>query len=129
MTETVLLVDDDPMILQLLKQLFRLDGYEVALASDGLEAVDKAKEVQPDIIVMDYMMPQLNGLAACEKIISASETSGIPIIIFSANSHPGIAEKSRKAGATLYLDKSISIPVGLAEAVTEILTEKASAPA
>lgn len=124
--ELVLLVDDDPMILQLLKQLFKMDGYSVALAKNGLEAVDKAKEIKPDIIVMDYMMPELNGLAACRQLNDTPETADIPVVIFSANVHPDLPEQSRQAGAKMYLDKSINIPVGLTEAVSAILMTKPS---
>lgn len=122
-SKLILLVDDDPMILQLVKQLFELDGYNVALAKNGVEAIEKAVTLQPDVIVMDYMMPKLNGIAACQRINGAPETADIPIVIFSANANPDLPEQSRRAGAAIYLDKSLSIPVGLSEAVSKVLLE------
>ena len=64
----VLIVDDEPMIRLLLNQLLQMDGYSVEEAKNGVDAVGKAKELMPDLIVMDYMMPKLDGISACKEI-------------------------------------------------------------
>ncbi|MEM7335053.1 MAG: response regulator [Chloroflexota bacterium] len=117
----VLIVDDEPMIRLLLNQLLQMDGYSVEEAKDGADAVGKAKTLKPDIIVMDYMMPQLDGISACKEINETPETSDVPIIMLSANSKPELVKQSQEAGAELFLDKSNNIPTGLTDAIKKLL--------
>jgi CheY-like chemotaxis protein len=123
MKAKVLIVDDDPMICQLLDRLLTLGGYIVNVAYDGLDAVAATKNIKPDLIVMDYMMPKLDGLAACEQILSTSDTADVPIIMFSAHSNPLIAQKACDIGAKLFLNKTTSMPTGLLDAIERLLVE------
>lgn len=122
MKKLVLIVDDEPMIRLLLNQLLQMDGYSVEEANNGKDAIGKAKILKPDVIVMDYMMPLLDGLSACKALSEMPETANVPIIMLSANTKPDMIEKSRLAGADIFLDKSNNIPVGLSNAIKEILT-------
>ncbi len=117
----VLIVDDEPMIRLLLNQLLQMDGYSVEEAKNGEDAIDKAKMLMPDVIIMDYMMPKLDGISACKEITDAPETANVPVIMLSANSKPELVQKSQEAGAELFLDKSNNIPTGLTEAIKKLL--------
>ncbi|MDG1285844.1 MAG: response regulator, partial [Flavobacteriaceae bacterium] len=64
----ILLVDDEPDILEILSYNLSAEGYSISTASNGLEAVKKAKKHQPHLIIMDVMMPEMDGIEACEKI-------------------------------------------------------------
>lgn len=121
MNKRILIVDDEPMIRLLLNRLLSLDGYVVQEAQNGAEAIGKAKVHIPDLIVMDYMMPKLDGLSACRVLRQQPETAQVPIIILSANTCPDIVTESLKAGANQFLDKALSIPTGLTCMVNKML--------
>jgi two-component system KDP operon response regulator KdpE len=96
----VLLVDDQPKILRFLEVKLRLSGHEVMTASSGQEAVKLAETANPSIIVLDLVMPGMDGLEVLEKLRSFSN---VPIIASSARS--GYADKALSLGATRYLPK------------------------
>lgn len=125
MQKLILIVDDEPMIRHLLLQLLRLDGYSVEEARDGLEALSKAKAHKPDLILMDYMMPNLDGVSASIELRQQPETADVPIIMLSAVSQPDIVDKGMKAGIRVFLDKSRSVPEGLSKAIQKIFDEEA----
>jgi arginyl-tRNA synthetase len=81
---TVLVVDDDPVIVKLLEVNFVMDGYEVLTANDGDEGLARARAEQPDVIILDVMMPGVNGLDVARSLKGHDETSHIPIILLSA---------------------------------------------
>lgn len=126
MKKLILIVDDEPMIRLLLNQLLQLDGYSVEEAQNGSDAIDKAKALKPDIIVIDYMMPVLDGLSACKEISQAPETADVPIIMLSANTKPELIRRSKEVGADLFLDKSENIPKGLIKAIDQLLANRPS---
>src|SRR5579884_1202431 len=80
----VLCVDDDPVIQKLLQVNFEMEGYEVVVAGDGVEAIERARDSAPDLIILDVMMPRMNGLEAARALKEDAGTSAIPIIILSA---------------------------------------------
>lgn len=121
MKKRILIVDDDLMIHQLLRHILEFEGYRVDTAKDGVEGVDKAKSFQPDLVLMDYMMPNLDGLAGCKAIKTDPQTKNIPVIILSAHSGVDMPQLAKNAGALLFLDKSSNIPGGLLEVVDELL--------
>ena len=122
MNKLILIVDDEPMIRHLLNQLLRLDGYVVQEASDGEDAILKVKHKKPDLIVMDYMMPNLDGLSACRELRRQPDMDDVPIIMLSAITKPEIIEKSLNAGANRFLDKTGSIPDGLTNLIHQYLS-------
>ncbi|HBL79752.1 MAG TPA: DNA-binding response regulator, partial [Aequorivita sp.] len=65
---TILLVDDEPDILEIIRYNLNSEGYKVETAENGLEAIELAKNVKPQLIIMDVMMPKMDGIEACEKI-------------------------------------------------------------
>ncbi|HEV2368355.1 MAG TPA: response regulator [Acidimicrobiales bacterium] len=102
---TILVADDDPVIQKLLQVNFQMEGYEVVLAGDGLEAVEKAGQVSPDLIVLDVMMPRMNGLDAAERLKADPVTASIPIIILSAKAQEIDVKAGRATGADDYMTK------------------------
>lgn len=80
----VLLVDDDPDFVEAVKVIVETGGYEVRVAYDGQEGLDAVAEEKPDLIVLDVMMPVMNGHEACAKLKADPATSKIPIILLTA---------------------------------------------
>jgi two-component system alkaline phosphatase synthesis response regulator PhoP len=80
----ILLVDDDPDFVEAVKVIVESGGYEVKVAYDGKEALEAIEEEKPDLIVLDVMMPVMNGHEACARIKGNKETVNIPIILLTA---------------------------------------------
>jgi DNA-binding response OmpR family regulator len=99
---TVLVVDDDPVILKLLEVNFEMEGFQVVRAADGAEGLERAREVLPDIVVLDVMMPDTDGFAVCRKV---RETSRVPIVMLTARG--GVLDRivGLEMGADDYLAK------------------------
>lgn len=80
----ILLVDDDPDFVEAVKVIVEKAGYNVRVAYDGQEGLEAVKEKLPDLVVLDIMMPVMNGHEACAKLKGAEETADIPIILLTA---------------------------------------------
>ena len=106
MTKKILVVDDEPDILKII--IFRLKkaGYETLTAVNGLEAIDLAQKQRPDLIVMDIMMPKLDGIAAVLKLKSIDETKSIPVIMCTAVKEDEDKILARNLGVADYIRKS-----------------------
>jgi two-component system, OmpR family, response regulator VicR len=83
----ILIVDDDPNIVQMLSDVLSDEGYEVSTATQSLRAFDRAKEAHPDLILMDIMMPYLDGLDQIKLLSLDDELKDIPIIVITAKAH------------------------------------------
>ena len=88
MSAKVLLVDDDPYNLVTLESMLRPEGYTLFLAEDGEQAVQKAREIEPDVVVLDVMMPRMNGFEACRRIRSDPAIGRVPILLLTALDDP-----------------------------------------
>ncbi len=104
---TILLVDDEPDILEIVRYNLVSEGYKVELATNGLEAVSKAKEVKPQLIIMDLMMPEMDGLEACEKIRNIPELADTLIAFLTARGEDFSQMAGFEAGADDYITKPI----------------------
>lgn len=116
----ILIVDDEPSILNILDFSLGSEGYDVIQAADGLQAYEYALEYQPDLIVMDVMMPNLDGFNACEKLKKDIRTSAIPVILLTARSDAEDRQKGESVGADGYLTKPFS-PQRLIDAVDSFI--------
>src|SRR5580693_193885 len=84
MRQKILIVDDEPDIIELLTFNLKAEGYEVITATNGLEALNQARAALPDLIVLDLMLPELDGVAVSEILHRLPSTAPIPIIILTA---------------------------------------------
>jgi DNA-binding response OmpR family regulator len=116
----VLLVDDDPVILKLLQVNFEMEGYTVSLANDGVEGLEKARAEQPDIVLLDIMMPRMDGLEVTRQLKADDATRDIPIILLSAKAQSSDVQAGREIGADDYLTKPFD-PLELLERVGQLL--------
>lgn len=110
MNHSILVVDDDPIIRHMLRMLLELDGYDVDEAEDGIDALEKIGQQPPHAMILDVMMPRLDGVSVCKRLRSEPETMNLPIIIVSGKTQMGAEEEGLAAGASAYLRKPIDVP-------------------
>ena len=118
MSERILVVDDDPDILQFVRLNLELDGFDVELAGGGREALDRAAASPPDLMLLDVMMPEIDGLTVLRRLRSDPGTSSIPVIVLTARS---LAE-DRVKGLDLGADDYITKPFDLEELIARVRT-------
>lgn len=122
MSCSVLVVDDEFEIRQLLSTMLTMMGYQSFMAQDGLDALEKIPQYQPDILILDVMMPRMDGLTLCRQLRDREETAALPIIMLSGKAHQEAIQEGLQAGANRYLVK----PTGLDELtrnINEVLGE------
>ncbi len=101
----VLVVDDDMVIRQLIGINLELEGFEVHLAADGEEALKQAVELMPDVIVLDVMMPRLDGLEVARRLRADPQTAGIRLVLVSARAQAVDLQRGEDMGADAYVTK------------------------
>lgn len=106
-TVTILLVDDEPDILEIIGYNLKLEGYEVVTASNGVEAIAQARIHQPQLILMDVMMPEMDGMEACEHIRNIPELADTVIAFLTARNEDYSQVAGLDAGADDYISKPI----------------------
>lgn len=111
---TILVVDDEPDLVELIAYNLEQQGHSVLSASNGQEALRQAKSRQPDLVVLDVMMPELNGIEVAKRLRSQTETASIPIIMLTAKSDESHELEGLGAGADDYISKPFSMQVLLA---------------
>ncbi len=119
----VLVVDDDPLILDLVRYNLESAGFEVLVATDGVEGLQKAQQEMPDLITLDIMLPELNGYEVINRLRQNEKTMGIPILILSVRELKEDKEKGLNLGANGYLTKPFR-PKDLVKHVMDILKNK-----
>jgi DNA-binding response OmpR family regulator len=105
MGKLVLIVDDEVMTRQMLAMLLKLDGYESVEAEDGLDALEKVETHLPDAIILDVMMPRMDGVTVCKHLRSNPKTALIPVLMLSGRTQIGAEEEGLNAGANVYMKK------------------------
>lgn len=104
----ILIADDELRLRKVVSLHLKKSGFDVYEAGNGQQAVDMAKELVPDVIVLDVMMPEKTGLEACAEIKSIQELSSIPVVLLTAMAESDDIKKGREAGADEYLTKPFS---------------------
>ena len=107
MPPKILIVDDEPDIIEFIKYLLDREDYLVETATNGSEAIQKAKSFKPDLILMDVMMPIMDGIEACRQIKLAPETKGVFIVFLTARSEEYSEIAGFEAGADDYINKPV----------------------
>jgi two-component system alkaline phosphatase synthesis response regulator PhoP len=108
MAKVILIVEDDPKSMTLAKDLLELSGYRTIQATDGLEGVELARLKKPDLILMDIMMPKMDGYTACHQIKTNPKTKNIPVVMLTAVGHDLNKLLATDMGADGYLTKPLS---------------------
>ena len=111
---TILVVDDEPDLVELISYNLQQQGHSVITAGDGREALAQAKSRQPDLVVLDVMMPEINGIEVARRLRSQTETASMPIIMLTAKSEETHELEGLGAGADDYISKPFSMQVLLA---------------
>jgi CheY-like chemotaxis protein len=115
----ILVVDDDQRMLRVVGLYLAMEGYEVMSADDGRTALAEVVRQKPDLIIMDIMMPGMDGIEACTRIRADPATASIPVLLFSALSSGHDIERARLAGANHLITKPFNL-VGLVEIVSSL---------
>ena len=118
---TVLVVDDDPVIVRLLEVNFEMEGFAVRTAADGLEGLESAKARPPDVIVSDVMMPRMDGLQLVNELKADPATASIPVILLSAKAQADDVRAGIEAGADDYVTKPFE-PLDLLDRVVKLIS-------
>ncbi len=120
----VLVAEDDKFLIRVLSDKLRRRGFEVIIASDGIEAVNKIKSGKPDLVLLDLVMPNKDGFEILEEIKTDKKYKKIPIIILSNLGQKSDIEKGKKLGADDYLVKSNLSINAVVDKVKEVLAFK-----
>jgi DNA-binding response OmpR family regulator len=120
MTKKILVCDDEPYILMALTDAVEMEGYECVTAINGKEALQKARETLPDLIMLDIMMPFMDGFEVCRELKADAATRDIPVIMLTAKSQQVDIQKGKDAGADDYITKPFR-PSTLRKKFNEVL--------
>ena len=117
----ILIVEDDPLMARLYQKAFEFEGYQVEVAGDGEEGFRKALEINPTIILLDIMMPKMNGLQVLQKLKDDEKSKKIPVIILTNLAGEQDSETALSLGAVKYIVKSEYEPKQVTDLVKEII--------
>jgi len=120
MSRKILLVDDEKDLVDVVTMRLEANDYEVIVAYDGQEALDKAKNETPDLIILDLMLPKIDGYKVCRMLKFDKKYKKIPIILFSARAQEGDVKMGEDVGADAYITKPFE-PQVLLDKIEELL--------
>jgi len=120
MAKRILIADDEPNIVISLEFLMKREGFEVLIANDGEEAVQRIRGDRPDLVLLDVMMPKKSGFEVCQEIKSDPELAGIRILMLTAKGRDTEVAKGLALGADAYMTKPFATKE-LVERVRELL--------
>ncbi len=116
MNRRVLVVDDDPTLLRIVAMYLGIEGFDVATAANGEEGLGEVGKQRPDLIILDIMMPGMDGIETCRRIRADPISADIPVVMFSALSGDEDVERARLVGANHLITKPFNL-VGLGSVV------------
>jgi len=122
MSEKILIADDDPNATRFAQFVLEQKGYQVVTASNGLEGLNKVAEEKPDLVILDIMLPGMDGFQICRRLRAAESTARLPILMLSGKARESDRESGLKVGADEYLTKPAS-PADLTNAVQKLLAK------
>ncbi|OGO43807.1 MAG: hypothetical protein A2137_02685 [Chloroflexi bacterium RBG_16_58_8] len=123
MSKKILVIEDDPATSRLVDYSLRHEGYEVTLAANGLEGIRKAHVEAPDLVILDVMLPGMDGFEICHRLRSEPATARLPILMFSAKAQDIDKNTGLKVGADDYLAKPAA-PAEIVSRVEKLLEKK-----
>jgi DNA-binding response OmpR family regulator len=101
----ILLIDDNRTVFRLLDAIVRIKGYHLLYAENGQQGIVKARQEQPDLILLDVMMPDIDGFKVCQYLKENADTREIPVLFLTARGAEGDLEAGRRAGADGFMTK------------------------
>lgn len=107
----ILVVDDEPNIVKLLESILKDEGYEVVIAFDGEEALNKVKETTPDLIILDITLPKVDGYGVCNILQADEKYKDIPIVFLTARGQVMDIKTGMELGAVSYISKPFNVKV------------------
>lgn len=119
----ILIVEDDIYLLKLYQEIFSKENFEVEIAEDGEEAIKKSKQFLPEIILLDLMLPYVDGFGVLKEIKSDQQTKGAIVVVFTNLDSEIQKEKATGLGAAKFLVKSDQSPVYLLEEVKKLISK------
>ncbi len=117
---TALIAEDEPDIRLVARLSLKRAGFDVVVAENGAAALFKVGETAPDVILLDWMMPQLDGPSTCERLKANPATAGIPVIFLTAKSQESEIKRGLALGAVGYITKPFDV-IGLGIRVRELM--------
>jgi len=117
----ILLVEDEELIGKLYRRKLEMANYEIETAVDGIEGLEKAKQLKPDLILLDIIMPRLNGLEVLKTIKADPELKAIPVIVLTNVASSEKTEECLRGGCVSYIIKSSTIPSDVLREVKKVL--------
>lgn len=106
MAKKILLIEDEELMIELLEKKLNREGYQVVIAKDGIEGLEKAKKEAPDIILTDVVMPRMGGFEVMEKLGKDEALKMIPVIVISNSGQPVELDRAKRLGAKDWLVKT-----------------------
>jgi two-component system alkaline phosphatase synthesis response regulator PhoP len=129
MAKKILVIEDDPATSRLVDYSLKHEGYEVVTATNGLEGIRKAQSEAPDLVILDVMLPGMDGFEICHRLRTEPNTAAMPILMFSAKAQEIDKNTGIKVGADDYLTKPAA-PAEIINRVEKLLArKKRTAPA
>lgn len=122
--KTILLVDDDLTLREMYEERMKAEGFNIIQATNGEEALKKASEAKPDIILLDIMMPKVNGFDVLKELKSNPELKDIPVIVLTALIQDVDRVQGKKLGAADYIVKSETMPGEVISKIKNAIGEK-----
>jgi CheY-like chemotaxis protein len=120
----VLMVEDHPDIAELYQLKLQLDGYRVALASNGVTGLELARSLKPDVLLLDLHVPQLDGLEVLAALREDETTRDQLVVVFTEDDNPKLIQEARRLEAAAYLLKARLLPRVLSQTIDEVLRNR-----
>lgn len=123
----ILVIDDDPRLIHIVSMFLDSEGHTIQTASNGAEGLELLKSFRPELVIVDVMMPDMDGTEVCRSIRADPEFGDIPVLLFTALSTAADVERARAAGATNMITKPYSLE-GLKNVVNGALARSSALP-
>jgi len=127
MSKKILVIEDDPSTLRLIKYTLQQEGYQVLIAPNGLEGLRKAKNEEPDLIILDVLLPGIDGFEICHRLRAEPQTARLPILMLSVKAREIDKATGFKVGADDYITKPAD-PSEIVSRVESLLAKKTAKP-
>lgn len=117
----ILLIEDDPLLVKMYQTKLAMEGFEAEIAYDGEEGVKMTKDLRPDLILLDLMLPKMDGFTVLKIIKKDPQTKKIPVIVFSNLAQSSDIEEARRLGASDYIVKAHLTPNEIVKRIKEFM--------